>query len=113
MAGHIDYHKLDKWSVTLVTSQWDEYSITWLNQPEEDKDVYAQLPRPESSSQLFSIDATEYVKRKLKSSEKVYGLKIKLASGDIIAPTIAIRFCSSDHQYSELWPELKIEYTME
>jgi hypothetical protein len=121
-AGHIDFDKI-VWRLNLITSNWKEDSITWSNQPEVEKSVFKLIEEvPSSNFQAFSIDVTEYVRRKITKLPEIYGIKIDLAILNIPPnqpkeepkepgpPTTALRFCSSDHQYRELWPELSIEY---
>ncbi len=111
-AGHIEYTKYETWRLNIITSNWQEDSICWNNQPEVEKTDFITVQSPDYSSQAFSVDVTKYVKRKVLKSSDIYGFRLNFGLGYPSEPqeTIALRFCSSDHQNSELWPELKIEY---
>lgn len=110
LVGHIDFTRLKSWRLNLVTSSWEENTITWFNKPNVERSDLFLIPAPTYNSQSFSIDVTEYVQKKVTKSPGVYGFSIDFALGDLSQPTMALRFCSSDHQNREFWPELYVEY---
>lgn len=113
LTGHV-YQDLRFWKLNLITNSWNEDSITWNNQPQIEDSTFVEILSPTYSSQAFEIDVKKFVQKKLSKSPEVYGFKLDFSRGNNSSTaTIALRFCSSDHQNSELWPELQIEYEIE
>ncbi|MCR6638425.1 MAG: DNRLRE domain-containing protein [Sporocytophaga sp.] len=120
--GHINFINVDNdndndiktWKLNYITSSWTEDSITWNNQPQIEESDFVSVLGPKYYFQAFEIDVKKFVQKKLRKSPQIYGFKMDFDHGDnSSSATIALRFCSSDHQKSELWPELSIEYELE
>lgn len=99
------------WKVSLITSPWIESSITWFNQINISTMELVTFNGVRANDQALLLDVTSYVEKKVKHDSDVYGFVL-----EIIDPSIwdsSIRFCSSDHQNSELWPEVNVIYEIE
>ncbi|MBO9699477.1 MAG: DNRLRE domain-containing protein [Sporocytophaga sp.] len=108
--GHYEADYLP-WEINIVTNTWTEKDITWINQPEASIEALEIFNGAERNDQAFLIDVTSYVDEKVKQDPNVHGLVI-----DIIYHTMwegFIRFCTSDHQNSELRPQLYVEFEIE
>ncbi|MBO9699478.1 MAG: DNRLRE domain-containing protein [Sporocytophaga sp.] len=106
--GHY-YASGKQWKVSIISTFWDELNISWFNRPQTDKE-FAVLNGPEIASQAINIDVTEYAIKKVNREPGVYGVTFYFDYGPSVIANSTIRFCSSDHQNKELWPELHIEY---
>lgn len=90
-----------------ITKKWNEGDVTWKNQPAIDRDKYANLPAIEWNKDM-TINVTDLVQEIVSKKEKNYGWMLRLNQEQIYR---GVRFASSDHRDSTLWPELVVTYT--
>jgi hypothetical protein len=114
---YLDYHGHvsspdSGWKVNIVTSPWEENSISWFNQPTLDQSELSVEKGPIRYTQKYSVNITTYVQGKLKKDSNVKGLSFDFYQKVNSINDCLIRFCSSDHQSKELRPELIIHYEM-
>ena len=91
-----------------VTSQWDESSLTWNNQPSVT--TQNQLSIPQSDEQWFydiSLNVTQLLKPMVADNSKNYGFLLRLQSE---TAQRAMGFCSSESTHPAKRPKLVIVY---
>lgn len=93
--------------ISRITADWEEFSVTWNNQPPTTTTNRATVPVSTSHwNWNTSIDVTEMVKDILTSGQN-YGFMMQLKTEESRRQT---DFGSSDHLNPALWPELVIIY---
>lgn len=103
--GHLQYTKTNQWELRQVTAPWDEYMITWNNQPSVSPFV-THLPASTSNNQAYVIDVTNIVIQEFMQGTS-HGFKIETT---IKNPYNCLVFYSDDSPYASLRPKLEIEY---
>lgn len=106
--GHNTTSGSNAWVVKRITSNWDESTVTWISQPTTDNTSIINMPASTSRSETYSVDVTQFITDQLASPSKYYGFMYNLLNESAYRSVV---FCTSDHQYSSLHPELNITYT--
>jgi hypothetical protein len=94
-------------STRLVTSGWDESTVTWNNRPAY-SDQYSDIVTLTNSYGWVEWDVTDGVQRWVNGSNTNYGSAIV---PDTVTTSTDKRFYSSDHSNSSLHPILEVNYT--
>jgi len=91
-----------------VTEPWNEYSITWANQPETTEDNKISIAAPSNGYSPLNEYVTNLVKDILSSDEGNNGFQLKLQTEQYYR---SVRYASTQYGYSSRWPKLTITYT--
>ncbi|HET6227227.1 MAG TPA: DNRLRE domain-containing protein [Bacteroidia bacterium] len=95
--------------IQRVTSAWDEYYVTWNNQPTTTTTNQISVPASASAKQDYpNIDVTQLVKD-MQSAGKNYGFMLRLQEEN---PYKVVMLASSDHPDKNLHPKLQVCYTV-
>jgi PKD repeat protein len=107
--GHHQLHSGNNASYLLrITSPWDQYKVTWDNQPSTTMMDLILLPESEFTVQDYlDIDVTNQIDYFYKNPEQNYGFMMQLAEENLYACLV---FGSSNHLNPEKRPMLKINY---
>lgn len=97
----------NEWVVETIVSPWEENTITWFNTPSTSVSSKIDLAPATSFSQSYTIDVTAHIDNQFRYRGSSYGFLIKLKDEN---GTRKISFCSSDHGYPALRPELTVVY---
>lgn len=108
IGGHSTLDGPNNWFLRRVTSDWQESTITWNNQPNDDVSTQLSLPGSTSYKQTFTIDVTNFVKDEITTPATAFGFMMQLANETNYN---GLSFASSEHTSSNLRPTLEIEYT--
>ena len=93
-----------------VVEPWDEHTVTWDNQPQTTEDVMMYLDyRPWMSTSLRVYDITDLIKKSWQINTPVYGFMLQHYPENVPG---GITFASSDNDYVEMRPGIKIYYTL-
>jgi len=92
-----------------VIEPWDEYKVTWNNQPATTEINQVFLPPFTSDKKFIEVDITRLIAPVSTVNLPNYGIKFKLIPEDRFP---GFRFASSDHPESALRPMLIIYYTL-
>lgn len=93
--------------ISRVTSPWDEYTVTWDNQPTVTSDQAAIVQQSNNVYQDYSFDVTGMVADMRGPGNSNYGFMIQLVTEDYYRCLI---FGSSDNTDPNNRPSLIIEY---
>ncbi len=94
-----------------ITSAWDEFTVTWNNQPATTAVNEINLVQSSSIHEDYlDIDVTPMIAGMIANPATNFGFMIKL---DTEAYFRGMIFASSDHIDSTLHPKLKVTYEME
>ncbi|MCF6170807.1 MAG: TIGR03790 family protein [Bacteroidales bacterium] len=97
--------------IQRVTSEWDEHTIVWDNQPATTTEQQVILPPSTDSTQDYlNIDVTEMVIDMINPSTANNGFMIRMV--DEINYYKSVLFASSDHTDATLHPEMTICWTL-
>lgn len=89
-----------------VLQSWDEYTVTYNNQPDaSEENQVILLPSTAYNQDYLNIDVTALINDMLTTNN--YGFLLKLQNEET---TNALTFCSSDYYDSSKHPSLTIEY---
>lgn len=91
-----------------ITSNWNENTVTWANQPNTSSVNVTTSPSTTSTNDDISIDVKNLVQDMIDSSNS-YGFLIRTINE---TPSRLMNFCSSDHPDSTRHPKLTINYTL-
>ena len=94
--------------LSRVTEPWNEYQITWDNQPQVDANNQVDVDAPSDAYASMDEDVTNLVKDILNSEEGNHGFQLKLQDEVVYNQ---VRYASSQNTDSNRWPELTITYT--
>ncbi len=93
-----------------VTSQWDEFTVTWNNQPTTTSTNQVTIPASTSTNQSYpNIDVTNLVQDMIDYPSTSFGFMIKLQNESYYK---ALLFASSDNANPNLHPKLIITYSV-
>lgn len=106
--GHSTLGGPNDWVIKKVIVPWNINIVTWNNQPATDNADTLLMAASISGDQRYDIDITKFIKERYANPTSHYGYLLKLNNE---TPYRSIAFCSSNHQYQQLAPELKVEYT--
>lgn len=91
-----------------ITSEWNEATITWNNQPTASNKNIVILPYSQNSIQHYlNIDITEMVQDMVDNPAENFGFMLMLEKEERYRKML---FASSDHQDTNLHPSLTIIY---
>ena len=94
-----------------VTSEWDEESVNWTNQPTVDTNQVIRLPVSLTDDQDYlTIDVLDHVRQMVASPASNFGWLFRL---DEEVPEASMKFCSSDCTNGARRPKLEITYTLD
>ena len=94
--------------IRRVTSEWNERTITWNNQPQTTDENSTWMPSSSSPTQDYlDIDVTDLVRDIVADPENGHGFCIRLATE---IEYRALCFATGDHVQTDLHPKLEIEY---
>ncbi len=107
-----DYHTGENdLYIQRVTSEWDEHTIVWDNQPSTTTENQVELPPSIDSTQDYlDINVTEMVITMADPSAENHGFMLRMV--DEINYYKGLLFASSDHADSSLHPKLVICYSL-
>lgn len=92
-----------------ITSNWEEHSVTWANQPSySEKNKIAQ-PTLTGKQSLGDLDVTSLVKDMIAEPENSFGLLFRLQTEERYR---TLQLASSDIDDPSLHPKLEITYTV-
>jgi len=91
-----------------VTKPWNEYDITWAEQPATTDDNRVSIDAPDSAYKDFDEDVTTLVKDILNSDEGNNGFQLMLQNETKYR---LVRYASTQNATSDWWPKLIITYT--
>jgi len=92
--------------IKRVTSEWDEKSVTWNNQPEtttKNQVIIASIPGTQPNYE--DIDITKIIRDIVREKNNRYGIMIRYKTE---RPYNVVFFASSNHPNKKLHPKLKI-----
>jgi PKD repeat protein len=93
----------------LITSAWDEETVTWNNPPSTTSEDQVYLPQSTEPEQDYpDIDVTVPIRKIHDEPENYFGLMLRLINED---PYACMLFASGDCELTELRPKLEIIYT--
>lgn len=72
--GHATSPDDSNWKINIVTSPWEENSISWFSQPTVNQSELSVEKGPIRYTQKYSVNITTYVQGKLKKDSNVKGL---------------------------------------
>ncbi len=101
-----------------IISPWEEYEVTWMNQPETTIENQVVIPKKYYIPALNCphcfvppvceiVDVTALITDMAKSG--YHGMMMKLVKEEYL---LGFRFASSDFKSPKLWPKLEIYYTL-
>jgi len=106
--GHSQLSGSNSWSLSQITSTWDQQTVTWDTTPTVDNTTI-ELPASTSNSENYTIDITTFVKAEIANPTLYYGLFMKLDDEQYYR---SVYFYSPyDTNYPTLHPTLVINYT--
>jgi PKD repeat protein len=108
-SGHHQLHAgLNSSYLLRITSEWDQYSVVWDNQPDVTIDNAVILPQSSYQTQDYSdIDVTSHIIYFYNHPQLNYGFLLKLVEEDLYS---ALVFASSNHLDALKRPLLEIDY---
>ncbi|MDP4240828.1 MAG: DNRLRE domain-containing protein, partial [Bacteroidota bacterium] len=93
-----------------VTTNWDQNTVTWNNQPSTTELNRVSLPETTSSTENYlDVDVTQLVQDMVANPSSSFGFMLKLQAEDGYR---RMNFCSSDHPNKAYHPKLEIAYTL-
>ncbi|OQA01355.1 MAG: Disaggregatase related repeat protein [Bacteroidetes bacterium ADurb.Bin408] len=93
-----------------IISPWDEFTVTWNNQPATTTQNRVALAASTSPTQNYTdINITTLMQDILSNPTSGYGIMLKLQDETVYRN---LNFCSSDHANPALRPKLYICYTL-
>ena len=105
--GHSSRSGSNKFVVQKIISPWDEFIVTWNNQPLTSTNNQIFVAASEYSMLNYEIIITSLVKDILDNPSQSHGLMIKLTTEDYYRRVL---FASSDYEDSSKHPKLIIDY---
>lgn len=107
-AGHQSLQGSNEALIQRVTSDWDELTITWNNQPATTTSNQVTLPESISSSQNYTdINVTNLVQDMVNNPTSSFGFLLRVVDE---SPYKKLTFASSDNANSNLRPKLVVNY---
>lgn len=94
--------------IQRIISSWDEYSVTWDNQPASTTQNEVTIPASTTATQNYpDIDITSLIQDIIDNPATGHGLMIRLVTEEAYRSLI---FASSDHSDANLHPKLVLTY---
>ncbi|MCX6233898.1 MAG: PKD domain-containing protein [Bacteroidetes bacterium] len=95
--------------ILRITEEWDEFTVTWNNQPSVTTLHQVTLPQSIDPHQDYEdIDVTQLVIDMIDNSEVSHGFMIRLITEEYYR---CMTFASSDYTDPDLYPKLAITFT--
>ena len=92
-----------------ITDAWDEYTVTWNNQPATTTQNQVTLPASSSNNQDYlNVDVTALVQDMVANPQQSFGFLFQLQTE---TPLRSMLFASSDYPNAALHPKLEVSYT--
>ncbi|QNR24782.1 DNRLRE domain-containing protein [Croceimicrobium hydrocarbonivorans] len=95
--------------VTTITAPWNEFQVSWVNQPSTDTSNKIIIPRSDSAYQAYRLDVTSMVQNMLNSPTATHGFYLKLLNESSYRRMV---FASKESPYSHLAPILVVKQTI-
>ena len=93
-----------------ITSPWNEFTVTWNNQPTTTTLNRVELPISTSGTQNYlDINVTKLISDMIANPTNSYGFMLKLQTEEAYR---RLNFCSSDHPIQSYHPKLEVQYTI-
>ena len=111
--GHTDRSGSNDWVIQRITSNWDEQTVTWNNQPNSTTQNQILLPGCTgcwpvySTSDYLNINVDTIVQYWVDNPSENFGFIMKLQTEQFYR---AMKFASSDHPDASLHPKLEVTY---
>jgi len=90
-----------------ITSPWDQFTVTWDNQPKVTPINQAHLPASKASIQDYHIDVTAMVQDMVNDPSRNFGMML---SPKVDKPYAMLVFASSDYKVEAKRPKLEVRY---
>ena len=107
--NHVGYNKS---YIQAVGGSWDEYDITYVNQPPLLKDEQVFLDQSTSPDQVYLVDIADIVNKWINGSYANNGLALRIADFSLLLAN-GLSFGSSDNTDLTKRPFVVITYTMD
>ena len=105
--GHESLTGSNRCFIHRIVTDWDEYSVTWNNQPAITTLNQVEIPQSNYSTQNYEIDVTTLVQDMLDDTSNSFGFLIRQRHE---IPYRRMVFASRDNPDQTLWPKLIINY---
>lgn len=105
--GHEPRSGSNECTIYRITSPWEEYTVTWTNQPSYSPNNAVYVPASSSSFQDYQIDVTDLVQDMVDFPSSSHGFFIKLVDENYYRRLV---FASGDHTNSGLHPKLQVSF---
>ncbi len=92
-----------------VTQNWDEFTVTWNNQPSSTNIGEVVLPESSPETQNYILDVTESAKLMIENPSENFGYILKLSTEECYRSLV---FASSDNKNNSIHPRMDIYYTV-
>jgi hypothetical protein len=100
----------NKSQIHFIKSAWDEFQVTWGNQPSFENSLTVPLAESISANQDYlDIDITEFTKIWHEDPSTNHGILLKLVTEQYYR---LLLFASSDNEDQTLHPKLVVKYTI-
>jgi PKD repeat protein len=109
ISGHHQLHYgFNSSYLLMITSDWDQYQVTWSSQPTTTYENSVLLPQSDYQTQDYlNIDLTSQIDYFYRNPSHNYGFMLQLSEEQLYA---ALVFASSNHINPEKRPLLVIDY---
>ncbi len=104
---HSSFTGLNTFYVRRVTSEWDDETLSWNNQPNFATDGQVLVPASQKENQDYSIDVTEIIKERTGNPQNNVGFVLMLENE---AYYRRVCFASLNYPDTNLRPKLEINY---
>jgi len=105
--GHESLTGSNRCFIHRIVTDWDEYSVTWNNQPAITTLNQVKIPESNYSTQNYEIDVTTLIQDMLYDTANSFGFLIRQRHE---IPYRRMVFASRDNPDQSLWPKLIINY---
>lgn len=105
--GHSNRSGSNAFVIQRVTSEWDELSVTWNNQPSTTTDREVYVDENADEMLIYEIDITGLVNDIINNQSQSFGLMLKLVNEEYYRRVL---FASSDYEDVSKHPKLVVEY---
>jgi len=107
--GHSQRDGSNRSILSRVVSAWSEDNVTWNNQPAISTDNQVFVKASDAINEDYEIDVKDLVEDMIQNPSESAGFMYMLQNEEYYRAMI---FASSDHENSDLHPELEIEYKL-
>jgi len=106
--GHSQRDGSNRSILYRITSPWTEDSVTWNNQPSISTTNNILVKASDSADEDYEIDVKNLIEDMVANPGGSFGFMYMLENEEYYRATI---FASSDHEDSDLHPQLEVKYT--